>query len=65
MLGVVEHAIAIAPRLKITDSIAADRMTITSASSGKHQVISAAMKATSSLHVILAGAGDHHHHQQR
>jgi hypothetical protein len=39
-------------------------MTATSASSSKHQVISAVMKSTSSLHVISAGAGDHHQLRQ-
>jgi hypothetical protein len=33
MLVVVEHAIAIAPSLQITNAIAADRLTSTSASS--------------------------------
>jgi hypothetical protein len=38
---------------------AAMKTITTSASSSKHQVISAVMKSTRSLHVISAGAGDH------
>jgi len=67
MLAVVEHAIAIAPSLQITYSIAADRLTITSAIGGKHQVNTAATTTTitESLHVTSAGAGDYHQRHQR
>ncbi len=54
------QAILAAVKTNSTNAVAADRLTITSASSAKLQVISAAMNTTSSLHVMAAGAGDHH-----